>query len=227
MDKKKAGCGTYLTGFIVWMAATAIVGVVLTKNSEIGQPILALVSEGIGLLAVFIFIAIKKGSVGIKAFMEKRGQREEDRANRISRYYGILHADGLDVPENCKAACILSPGTFTVVCGAREFILMMNRFKRVEFRQDVDEMKYRNSRLKRGIDEASMSGEISAVLGPAPTKKRKRDVIGYAIIFYEDSQGELQSFLLKDEAVNTFACAKLVDALKPRTPEQTRGGIEL
>lgn len=226
MDKRKSGCGTYL---IVWIAATVVVGAILAmvlkginETGQSDQTILS-TSMAIGYLATIILYVIRKASAGIKASMEKRIHQE----NGISRYQGILHVGGLDAPENCRAAFVLSPDTLMVTCGVREHILKIREIKSVEFRYDVNETKYMQSHLRLGLVGALMAGDSESIFGCEPTTKTKRDAIGYAIIFYEDSYGELHNFLLKDEAVNTFACAKLVDALKPRTPEQTRGGIEL
>ena len=59
-----------------------------------------------------------------------------------------------------------------------------------------------------------------AIIGSAPKTKTKRNVKCYAIISYEDVQGEYKTFLLRDEIANTGICSGLVDTLRPRINQQ-------
>ena len=158
MEKKRLGCGTYL---IVWIVVTGVMTLILERNNETGQldVEVTLTSMAMGFLAAVILFVIRKASAGIKASMEKRRQRKEDQANGISRYQGILHVGGLDAPENCRAAFVLSPDNLMVTCGVREYILKIKKIKSLEFRYDVNETKYMQSHLRLGLVGALMAGD--------------------------------------------------------------------
>ena len=68
----------------------------------------------------------------------------------------------------------------------------------------------------KGIVGAATFGVAGAVLGSAPKTKTKREVKCYAIVTYQNADGEAQTFVLRDEYPNTQKCAKLIEQLKPK-----------
>ena len=135
-------------------------------------------------------------------------------------YSSIIHIVGLDVPENCKCKVILKKVNLIILCAGNEYSLNIEKIKNVDFQIDVDEKQLLKSSLLRGAVGAAAFGVAGAVVGSSPKVKNKREVKCYAIISYENKNGENENFVLRDELPNTTQCAKLVDELKKRIKTQ-------
>ena len=219
MDRKKAGCGTFI---ISWVIVTVVFAAFLMVINETGQSVGSIVSSsvGIGFLVAFAIMAFRMVKLTSKGSKEERKQREKDKQEGIGRYNSVIHVGGLAAPENCKASVMLSPTTLTVNCGGSEYALNIEKIRNVDFQLDVNETQYLKSSFAKGVVGAAVFGMPGAIIGSAPKTKTKRNVKCYAIISYEDAQGEYRTFLLRDEVANTRVCAGLVDALRPRINQQ-------
>lgn len=135
-------------------------------------------------------------------------------------YPSIIHVGGLNVPDYCACKVVLGKINLTIICAGNEFILDIKKIRNVDFQMDIDEKQFIKSSLTKGVIGAAAFGVSGAIIGSAPKTKTKREVKCYAIISYENSNGEYKSIVLRDELPNTSQCAKLVDALKMRIKAQ-------
>lgn len=224
-QKKASGCGTFI---LVWIIATAVLAVLFTAINKTGQSTgtIAAVSVCIGFLITFVIIVFRMVILTSKISKNAKIQREKDRQEGISRYNALIHVGGLTAPENCKASVTLSPALLTVNCGGSEYALKIEKIRNVDYQLDVNETQYLQSSFIKGVAGAAAFGVTGAIIGSAPKTKTKRNVKCYAIISYEDAQGEYKTFLLRDEIANSNICSGLVDALRP-TDKQSRIVINL
>ena len=219
MDRKKVGCGTFI---ISWVIAAVVFAAFLMANNETGQSVGSIVSSSvcIGFLVAFAIMAFRMVKLTSKGSKEEKKQREKDKQEGIGRYNSVIHVGGLAAPENCKASVMLSPTTLTVNCGGSEYALNIKKIRNVDFQLDVNETQYLKSSFVKGVVGAAAFGMPGAIIGSAPKTKTKRNVKCYAIISYEDAQGEYKTFLLRDAAENMNICSRLVDDLRPRVSQQ-------
>lgn len=217
-QKKTAGCGTLI---LLWAIVAMVLGVLFSAINKTEQSMgsIAAASMCISLLIVLVKMAFRMAILTSKTSKATKMQREKDRREGISRYDSLVHVGGLMVLKNCKASVILSPTELTINCGGSEFILNIAKIKNVDFQLDVNETKYLQSSFVKGVAGAAF-GMTGAIIGSAPKTKTKRNVKGYAIISYEDAEGQYKTFLLRDEIANTRICSGLVDNLRPRINRQ-------
>lgn len=222
MSEKKGDSSPGGVILTIWGICFLLLVVVFSGINKTGQPMgmiifySLLLSFCIMLVIFFFFMALVSGKVRKVVKEEER----KDEAAGISRYPTLVHVVGLDVPANCKASAILNPDDLIITCAGREFILHISKIRNVDFQVDIDETIYLQSHFIGGVLGAMAYGVEGAIVGAAPSTERKRDTIGYAIISYENAQGESKVFLLKDEVANSKICAKLVDVLKPKIVQQ-------
>lgn len=131
-------------------------------------------------------------------------------------YNSIIHVGGLDAPENCRCKVSLKGTGLAISCAGKEFTLSVEKIRNVDFQMDIDEKQYLKSSFAKGVIGTAAFGVAGAVIGSSPKTKIKREVKCYAIILYENSDGECKNIVLRDELPNTQQCAKLVDLLKPK-----------
>ncbi len=229
MEKKRAGCGTFI---IVWVIAAGVFGVFFKVIDEKGQSVGSIVFGAVlvGFLMAVLIWALRmagrtiKDSIGIKKQVRQHKERYEQQKERdeqegISRY-SVTHVGGLPAPENCKADVVLSKDALAITCGGNEYVINIEKIRNVDSQLDVNVMQYLESSVARGVIGAMLFGTSGAVIGSAPRTKMKSKIKGYAIITYEDAQGEYKTFLLKDVVDNTKVCSRLVDDLRPRINQQ-------
>lgn len=218
MDKKSAGCGTFI---LSWVIAAVVLGVFLNIINKTGQSAGSIVfsSALIGFMVAVIIFLFGMVKLTIKASIAEKQQREKDKREGISRY-STIHVGGLSAPENCKADVVLSPIALTVNCAGSEYVLKIKMIRSVNSQLDVNEVQYLKSSVVRGVIDAALFGPSGAVIGSAPRAKTKIKIKGYAIITYEDAQGEYKAFLLRDAVENSKNCSRLVDDLRPRIDQQ-------
>ena len=225
IDRKKAGCGTFI---ISWVIVAVVFAAFLMAINETGQSVGSIVSSSvcIGFLVAFAIMAFRMVMLTSKGSKEDREQvkrykqqKERDKQEGISRY-SVIHVGGLPAPENCKAAVALSPTTLTINCGGSEYVLNIEKIRNVDTQLDINEIQYLESSFARGVIGAALFGSSGAIIGSAPRTKTKIKIKGYAIISYEDAQGEYKTFLLRDAAENMNICSRLVDDLRPRVSQQ-------
>lgn len=214
VKNKQGGCMIFL---VIWGVIALITGFALNSINKTGQSISSIVvlSLVFGALIAFVVFCFNMAILTSKAKKVARQQQQKDKVEGISRYDNIIHIGGLSAPENCKCTVVLNPSNLMIECGGNEFSLNIAKVRNVDFQLDIDEKQYLNSSLAGGIAGAALFGVSGAVIGAAPKTKTKREVKCYAIISYENIQGEFQTFILRDEIANLSRCAKLVDALKP------------
>lgn len=218
-QKKTSGCGTFI---LVWIIATAVLAVLFTaiNKTEQSTGTIVAISVCIGFLVTFVIVAFRMVILTSKISKNAKMQRKKDRQEGISRYNALIHVGGLTAPENCKASVTLSPTFLTINCGGSEYVLKIEKIRNVDFQLDVNETQYLQSSLKKGVAGAAAFGVTGAIIGSAPKTKIKRNVKCYAIISYEDVQGEYKTFLLRDDVANSKVCSGLVDALRLRVNQQ-------
>ena len=214
-QKNKAGCGTFV---LSWVIAAVVLGVYFTLINKTGQSTGNIIgaSTCIGFLIAIVIMAGKMVLITGRISKQSKIQRKKDKQDGISRYSPLIHVGGLPAPENCKASVVLTPTAVAVNCGGSEYVLSIGKIRNVDFQLDVNETQYLKSSLVRGMAGAAAFGMVGAIVGSAPKTKTKRNVKCYAIITYEDAQGNNKTFLLKDEVANTQVCSRLVDSLRPK-----------
>lgn len=214
MKNKQGGCMPFL---ITWVIVALIMGVIFSSINSTGQSIsfIAVASIMLGAVFAFMVFCFYMAVLTSKAKKVTRQQLNKDAIEGISRYTDIIHIGGLNAPENCKCTAVLNPSSLVIVCGGSEFLLNIGKIRNVDFQLDIDEKQYLKSSMAGGIAGAALFGVAGAVIGAAPKTKTKREVKCYAIITYEDTQGEFRTFILRDEIANVSRCAKLADTLKP------------
>ena len=136
--------------------------------------------------------------------------------DQTKEYTDIVHVVGLPIPENCKCKVMLKTQEMVISGAGTEMTLLYEKIHNVDFQMDIDESIYQKSSLAKGIVGAATFGVAGAVLGSAPKTKTKREVKCYAIVTYQNADGEAQTFVLRDEYPNTQKCAKLIEQLKPQ-----------
>lgn len=135
--------------------------------------------------------------------------------------FSAVHITGLDVPENCVCKVTLDEDDVMIESCGTEYVLKMKNIRNIEFQMGIDEKQHLKSSLVKGVIGAATFGVSGAVIGSRPKEKIKREVTGYAIITYENTNSERMTIVLKDEIPNHFQCAKLYDQLKPKIQSQT------
>ena len=195
-QKNKAGCGTFV---LSWVIAAVVLGVYFTLINKTGQSTGNIIgaSTCIGFLIAIVIMAGKMVLITGRISKQSKIQRKKDKQDGISRYSPLIHVGGLPAPENCKASVVLTPTAVAVNCGGSEYVLSIGKIR------NVNETQYLKSSLVRGMAGAAAFGMVGAIVGSAPKTKTKRNVKCYAIITYEDAQGNNKTFLLKDEVANT------------------------
>jgi len=212
MKKKNWGFGKFIlswiiSSFIIWIISNCINKAGLAMSSVVFDSIL------IGFLIAFCIFSFKMVIITSKSL-------RRDIQEGISRYASLIHVTGLNVPGECKASAILSRNAFTVNCVGNEFVLDISKIRNVDFQMNIDEKQYIESSLAKGIVGAVTFGVAGAVIGSAPKTKKRREVKGYAIISYENMQGNYNTIILRDEFPNSKVCALLVDKMKPMIKSQ-------
>lgn len=130
-------------------------------------------------------------------------------------YKGTLrHLFGLEIPENITCTVAIKNNELSIITGANEYTLKIDKIISVDFDMNVDVEKYTKSSIAKGIIGAATFGVAGAVIGSAPKTKEKRNVTCKAIINYENSNGESTYIILEDFEVNSRHAAKLVDKLR-------------
>lgn len=218
-QKKTAGCGTFILAWAI-MAIFLVAFFSVINKTEQSMGSIVTVSICISFLIALVIMAFKMVILTSKISKDAKMQREKDRRKGISRYNSLVHVGGLTAPKNCKVSVILSPSELTINCGGSEYVLNIAKIKNVDFQLDVNETQYLQSSFAKGVAGAAAFGVTGAIIGSAPKTKTKRNVKCYAIISYEDVQGEYKTFLLRDEIANTGICSDLVDTLRPRINQQ-------
>lgn len=170
------------------------------------------------MLALLLFVAIFCFYTAIKTSkarkIAKRKLKEEQR-NGIIRVGGIRCVAGLNVPENSMADIVIDRERLHINAAGNEFSMTLSQITNVDFQVDVDVEKYLKSSTMKGVVGAAAFGVAGAVIGSAPKTKEKRNITGYAIIAYQNSNKESTSILLRDDAANVNYCRTLVNTLKP------------
>ncbi len=218
-QKNTAGCGTFV---LAWMISTVVLGVIFALINKSGQSIgnVIGVSASLSFLIALVIVSVRMILITGRISKQSKIQRKKDKQDGISRYSPLIHVGGLPAPENCKASVVLTPTAVAVNCGGSEYVLSIGKIRNVDFQLDVNETQYLKSSLVRGMAGAAAFGMVGAIVGSAPKTKTKRNVKCYAIITYEDAQGNNKTFLLKDEVANTQVCSRLVDSLRPKISQR-------
>ena len=225
MEKKKAGCGTFI---LSWVIATVLMAVALAEEGAFtaeggewpgGRTAVAISVVLGGFIMACLIVLVRMVKWTIEGSIAEKQRRKKDEQEGISRY-STIHVGGLAAPENCRADVVLSPIALTVNCAGSEYVLKIEKIRSVNSQLDVNEVQYLESSAARGVIGAVLFGTSGAVIGSAPRTKTKIKIKGYAIISYEDAQGEHKAFLLRDAVENSKNCSRLVDDLQPRINQQ-------
>lgn len=220
-NKKTAGCGTFIIG---WIISAIILTLIFNAINKTGQSSGNIIfsSVFIGFLFAVVIFSIKMIIITNKNQAALRERNQNDRKNDILRYSSVIHVGGLPAPENITSSVTLSPTELIVICGGNEFSLPIHKIRNVDFQIDIDETQILKSSFVKGAVGAATFGVAGAVIGSAPKTKTKRETKCYAIITYENSEDEYKTFVLRDELPNARQCAMLVDTLKPRINTQVK-----
>lgn len=165
---------------------------------------------------VMIFLLIKFLVFACKEQGKINKIRRQDKANGIKRFIAIEHVSGLNAVENTACRIVISPADLKITCGGKEYSLPLSRITYVDFKSDINEIKYLKSSAVKGVAGAAMFGVSGAVIGSAPKTKTDRQIVGYAVIIYKDARGNEQTIVLCDMSPNSYICSKLVKALNDR-----------
>ena len=165
---------------------------------------------------IIIFLLIKFIIYACKEQSKINKIRKQDKANGIRRFFSVKHVSGLNAVENIACQVVITPTDLKITCGGKEYSLPLSRITYVDFKSDINEIKYLQSSAVKGVAGAAMFGISGAVIGSAPKTKTDRQVRGYAVILYKDTRGKEQTIVLCDMSPNSFICSKLVIALSAR-----------
>lgn len=214
---KQGGCAIYV---VVWIVAALLLGVFFYSINKTGQGVgsIIFVSVLIGSMIALMVFCFNMVVLTSRIQRMARYQRQQDKASGITRYYDILHMGGLTAPVNCKCTVLLKPEGLIVECGGNEFFLRLEKIRNVDFQLDIDKSQYLQGYMIREEAETAILGRRRAFV--SPQLKTTREVKCYAIISYENDEGEYQTFILRDTLPNTQNCSKLVDTLKARVNTQ-------
>lgn len=145
-------------------------------------------------------------------------------------YKGTLrHLFGLEIPENITCTVAIKNNELSIITGANEYTLKIDKIISVDFDMNVDVEKYTKSSMAKGIVGAATFGVAGAIIGSAPKTKEKRNVTCKAIINYENSNGESAYIIFEDSVANSQNAAGLVDTIRPiiKNSQTLKKSIEL
>ena len=219
-EKKTAPCGTFLWA---WVICTVILSILLYSINTTEQSMGSIIATAaiIGFLLGIVVFCFKMAVVTSKARSQAKRQYKADVQNGITRYNNLVHVGGLSVPESINCNAVLNPTELLISCSGNEFVLPIEKIRNVECEFNIDEKQYLKSSMAKRIIGAAAFGVAGAVIGSAPETKTKREVKCYAIISYDGTDGDVKTFILRDEYPNTEVCKKLVEVLKGKINTRT------
>lgn len=128
--------------------------------------------------------------------------------------YDLEHILGLSIPENINCIVELYSDRIIIKPSGYEYNLSINKIRSCDFKMDIDVKQYIKNNIVKGIAGGIAFGIPGAIAFSSPRVKDKREIKGYAIINYQNNNGELTYLILRDIYSNSSNASKLVDKLR-------------